>query len=66
MLTLARSGDNDRLAEMIAAIQANQSAIIGYMTQEKKICELERKNAALSLQISQNVQTTTILDALKK
>ena len=42
--------------ETLAAIQANQAAIIGYMTQEK-ISGLERENAALTMQLSQNAQT---------
>ena len=50
--------------ETLAAIQANQAAIIGYMTQEK-IANLERENAALAMQLSQNAQTRTIIDALK-
>lgn len=49
--------------EVLAAIQANQAAIIGYMTQEK-ISNLERENAALTMQLSQNAQTRAIIDAL--
>lgn len=48
-----------------AAIQANQAAIIGYMTQEK-ISGLERENAALTMQLSQNAQTRAIIEALSK
>lgn len=51
--------------ETLAAIQANQAAIIGYMTQEK-ISGLERENAALTMQLSQNAQTRAIIDALSK
>lgn len=51
--------------EMLAAIQANQAAIIGYMTQEK-ISGLERENAALTMQLSQNAQTRAIIEALSK
>lgn len=51
--------------ETLAAIQANQAAIIGYMTQEK-ISRLERENAALTMQLSQNAQTRAIIDALSK
>ena len=51
--------------ETLAAIQANQAAIIGYMTQEK-ISGLERENAALTMQLSQNAQTRAIIEALSK
>lgn len=51
--------------ETLAAIQANQAAIIGYMTQEK-ISGLERENAALAMQLSQNAQTRAIIEALSK
>lgn len=51
--------------ETLAAIQANQAAIIGYMTQEK-ISGLERENAALNMQLSQNLQTRNIIEALSK
>lgn len=51
--------------ETLAAIQANQAAIIGYMTQEK-ISGLERENAALPMQLSQNAQTRAIIEALSK
>lgn len=51
--------------ETLAAIQANQAAIIGYMTQEK-ISGLERENAALTMQLSQNAQTRAISEALSK
>lgn len=51
--------------EVLAAIQANQAAIIGYMTQEK-ISGLERENAALTMQLSQNAQTRAIVEALSK
>lgn len=61
LLTLAKSGDDNKLA----AIQANQAAIIGYMTQEK-ISGLERENAALAMQLSQNAQTRAIIEALSK
>lgn len=49
--------------ETLAAIQANQAAILGYMTQEK-ISNLERENAALTMQLSQNAQTRAIIEAL--
>lgn len=71
LLTLAKSGDDikTRMAanhcETLAAIQANQAAIIGYMTQEK-ISGLERENAALAMQLSQNAQTRAIIEALSK
>lgn len=51
--------------ETLAAIQANQAAIIGYMTQEK-ISGLERENAALTMQLSQNAQTRAIIEALSR
>ena len=51
--------------ETLAAIQAKQAAIIGYMTQEK-ISGLERENAALTMQLSQNAQTRAIIEALSK
>lgn len=50
--------------ETLAAIQANQAAIIGYMTQEK-ISHLERENAALAMQLSQNAQTRYIIESLR-
>lgn len=51
--------------ETLAAIQTNQAAIIGYMTQEK-ISGLERENAALTMQLSQNAQTRAIIEALSR
>ena len=77
--TLAKSGDDNKIGEMmammtrmaanhcetLAAIQANQAAIIGYMTQEK-ISGLERENAALTMQLSQNAQTRAIIEALSR
>lgn len=51
--------------ETLAAIQANQAAIIDYMTQEK-ISGLERENAALTMQLSQNAQTRAIIEALSR
>ena len=70
LLTLAKFCDiKTRMAanhcETLAAIQANQAAIIGYMTQEK-ISGLERENAALTMQLSQNAQTRAIIEALSK
>lgn len=56
LLTLAKSGDDNKLGEMMA---------IGYMTQEK-ISGLERENAALTMQLSQNAQTRAIIDALSR
>lgn len=50
--------------EVLAAIKANEAAIIGYMTQEK-LHALERENAALALQISQANQTSALIEALK-
>lgn len=38
---------------------------MGYMTQEK-ISGLERENAALTMQLSQNAQTRAIIEALSK
>ena len=46
------------------AQKASTDAILGYLTQEK-INDLQLQNATLKGEISQNQQTTTILNALR-
>lgn len=50
---------------MVWTMRTNSSLKIGYMTQEK-ISGLERENAALTMQLSQNAQTRAIIEALSR
>jgi hypothetical protein len=49
LLTLAKSGDDNKLGEI-----------------QEKISGLERENAALTMQLSQNAQTRAIIEALSR